>query len=117
MAYGKDFKECALGYYEEHSYVETRAVFGIAKSTLCQWQKESEAGFPEKPKRSCEKKINKAALIQAVQEKPDAELAELAEPFGCTPQAVFYALRNLGITLKKRPSGTLKPLRNNAQSS
>jgi hypothetical protein len=33
--------------------------------------------------------------------KPDAGLAESAKSFGCTAQTVFYALRNLGATLKK----------------
>jgi hypothetical protein len=40
---------------------------------------------------------------QAVKEKPNAYLRELAEQFGCTPQAVFYMLLKMGITLKKRP--------------
>jgi hypothetical protein len=32
---------------------------------------------------------------------PTCIFTELAEPFGCTPQAVFYMLQNLNITLKK----------------
>jgi hypothetical protein len=62
--------------------------------------------FPSKPKRTCEKKIKKKELLEAVNERPASELSELAEPFGCTPQAVVYALKRMNITLKKRPCGT-----------
>jgi transposase len=38
---------------------------------------------------------------QAVKEKPDAYLCELAQQFDCTPQAVFYILLKMKITVKK----------------
>ena len=105
MSYSKDYKKCAVEYKRNnHTFEETREIFRMSKSTYYEWEKEYDAGFPEKPKRTCEKKINKAALRQAVEERPDSELSELAEPFNCTPQAVFYALERMGITLKKRPS-------------
>jgi transposase len=74
----------------------------MSKSTYYEWEKEYDVGFPKKPKRTCEKKIDKKALQRAVEERPDSELSELAEPFNCTPQAIFYALQRMGITLKKR---------------
>ena len=46
-------------------------------------------------------KIDREKLRQAVAEKPDAYLRELAKQFDCTAQAVFYMLGKLGITLKK----------------
>lgn len=109
MSYSKDLKECAVQYFQnKHSYEETKAIFGIARSTLYKWIKEAEAGFAKKPKRTYEKKINKTALIKALEDKPDSELSELAEPFGCSEQAIFYALKRLGITRKKRRLHTLK---------
>jgi transposase len=109
MAYSKDYKECAVEYKRNnHTFEETQEIFGMAKSTFYEWEKEYDAGFPKKQKRTCEKKINKEALKRAIEERPDSELSELAKPFGCTPQAVFYALRRMGITLKKRHSPTLK---------
>jgi transposase len=109
MAYSKDYKECAVEYKRNHhTFEETQEIFGMAKSTFYEWEKEYNAEFPEKPKRTCEKKINKEALKRAVEERPDSELSELAEPFGCSPQAVFYALRRMGITLKKRRLPTQK---------
>lgn len=109
MSYSKDYKACAVNYKRNHHTLEeTKAIFKMSQSTYYRWEKEYDAGFPEKPKRTCEKKINKQALKQAVEARPDSELWELAEPYGCTPQAVFYALKRMGITLKKRHSRTLK---------
>lgn len=118
VSYSKDMKRCAVRYFQDsHSYEETEKIFGMAKSTLYKWVKEAEAGFPEKAKRTYEKKINKAALIMAIEEKPDSELSELAEPFGCSEQAVFYALQRLGITRKKRRSPTRKNLKRHEKRS
>ena len=47
------------------------------------------------------RKIDKEKLKQAVAEKPDTYLHELAELFDCTPQAFFFVLENLKITYKK----------------
>jgi len=51
-----------------------------------------------------------------VAEKADAYLYELAEPFGCTPQAVFYMLESLNITVKKRPLPIVKSQKKKALS-
>lgn len=118
MSYSKDYKECAVKYKRDnHTFEETKAIFGMSKSTYYVWEKEYDAGFPEKPKRTCEKKINKEALRCAIEEHPDSELWELAEPFACTPQAVFYALKRMGITLKKRRLRTQKNQRNSERNT
>ncbi len=118
MSYSKDYKECAVRYKRNnHTFEETRAIFGMSKSTFYEWEKEYDAGFPEKPKRTYEKKINKAALQRAVEERPDSELSELAKPFNCTPQAIFYALKRMGITLKKRHLAIRKNQRNSAKNT
>jgi putative transposase len=117
MSYSKDYKKRAVEYKREgHTVSETREAFRMAESTLHQWEKEYDAGFPEKPKRTCEKKINKEALRRAVEECPDSELSELAEPFGCTPQAIFYALKRMGITRKKRRLPIPKNQKRNEQN-
>lgn len=109
MAYSKDYKERAVNYKrEKHTNKEVCEIFKIAKSTLYEWEKEYDAGFPDKPKRTYEKKINKEALKKAVEERPDSELAEFAELFDCTVQAVSLALKKMNITRKKRHLHTQK---------
>ena len=40
-------------------------------------------------------------LAEHVEKYPDAQLWERAEEFGVTPQAIFYALKRLGMSYKK----------------
>lgn len=104
MSYSKEYRKRAVEYKEEgHTFKEVREVFKIPAITYYDWKEKLANGYYERKKkieREC--LINKERLAEAVKEKPDAYLRELAEPFECTPQAVFYALRAMGISLKKR---------------
>jgi len=109
MGYSKDFKKLVLKYRKDgHTVEETSEFSGIAHSTYYEWEKEEKLGFPEKEKRSYEKKIRKEELKKAVEERPDSYLRELAEPFNCSLTAIHKALVAMKITVKKRPSPTRK---------
>jgi transposase len=104
MAYSLDFIKRAVAYRQEgHTLKQMQEAFGIPYETYYDWKKKLESGFEfgAKAKRERKRKIDKEALLQAVKEKPDAFLWELAEQFNCTPTAVFYALGSLKITRKK----------------
>jgi len=104
MAYSEDFRKRALAYMEEgHTYEQLYEAFKIYPSTIEDWRKllEETGSLVPKYRKTRSRKINLEKLQQAVEEKPDAYLSELAKPFGCTPQAVFYALEKLDITVKK----------------
>lgn len=113
--YNKDYRISAVEYKRNgHTFKELKEVFKISDDTYYRWSKEYDNGFIKK-QTSVERsrKINKEKLKQAIEEKPDAYLKELAEQFDCTPQAVFYALRKMKITLKKR----LLPIRKNPKQT
>lgn len=117
MAYSVDFKKLVLKYRRSgHTINETCEFSGIVSSTYYEWEKEEALDFPPSKKRGYEKKICKEELKMAIKEKPDSYLRELAKPFGCTPQAVQKALKNMGITLKKRRSPTQKSPKKNERS-
>jgi transposase len=116
MAYSIDFIKTAVAYKQKgHTFKQLEEAFGIPSQTYYLWKKKLENGFYQMPKTRQERrrKIDKEKLKQAVKEKPDAYLHELATLFGCSFQAVFTALKNLGITLKKRPSPISKNQRKN----
>jgi transposase len=107
--YSIDYKKRAVEYkHEGHTFKELEEAFRICNQTYYRWAVEYMYGFekPEPKERTC--KIDMEQLKQAIEEKPDAYLRELAEPYGVTEQAVFYALRRLDITLKKKLSHTPK---------
>jgi transposase len=98
-----DYKKRAVAYKQEgHTFKELREAFDIPSETYYDWKEKLENGYYEtKKKQERTGKIDKEQLKKAVAEKPDAYLYELAQPFGCTPQAVFLMLENLNITRKK----------------
>ena len=111
MAYSEDFRKRALAYMDEgHTYEELYEAFKIYPSAIASWRKlHSETGSLKPQYRKTRSgKIDKEALQRAVEEKPDAYLSELAKPFDCTEQAVFYALKKLNITVKKNSIHTPK---------
>jgi transposase len=117
--YSKDFVERAVAYKEEgHTFKQLREAFEIPPETYYQWKERLQDGYYDKPKIKKERsrKINREKLKKAVEKNPDAYLYELAEPFGCTPQAVFYMLEKLNITIKKRPLGTVNDVKRSGGS-
>ncbi len=105
MAYSNDFRKRAIRFMDEgHTYKELYEAFKIYPSAIASWRKlldETGSLEPQYDQRDSSRKIDMSKLEQAVKEKPDAYLEELAALFGCTKQAVFYALKRLKLTYKK----------------
>jgi transposase len=118
MAYSIDFIRRAVTYRQTgHTFAQLREAFDISSATYYDWEAKLNNGyFDIIVKRERHRKIDKEALIKAVEEKPDAFLKEYAEQFDCTPTAVFYALEKLNITRKKRPLPILKSPNKSVQS-
>ena len=111
-----DFIQRAVAYKEKgHTLKELQETFGIPGQTYYTWKERLGSGFYNtKEKQVRSRKIDKEKLKQMVRETPDAYLHELAQPFGCTAQAVFYMLENMGITVKKRPIPIVKSRKGDA---
>lgn len=111
MAYSVDFRLRAINFVDVgHSEEELYEVFGVYMSAVKRWRKQlRETGSlkPNYPKTRASK-IDIQELEKAVEEKPSAYLHELGVKFGCTKQAIFYALKRAGITYKKKHLPTLK---------
>ena len=103
MAYSMEYRLRTVEYKDEgHTFKEVREAFKISSATYYDWKNKIEnAQYEEEHKYERKGKIDKKALALAVSQTPDAYLRELAEPFNCTEQAVFYALKKLCITYKK----------------
>ena len=121
MAYDRKYRERAIAFKESGAtFVQLKAVFGIDRKAFFAWVKlRDETGevVVNRPPQTRKRKIDKEKLKQAVQEKPDAYLEELAKPFNCSIPAVFYALKKMGITLKKRRSLMQKNPKKNGKNT
>jgi transposase len=110
MAYSIDFIKSAVAYKQKgHTFTQLRETFGIPSATFYDWEEKLYSGYYNtKIKRERKRKIDKDELRREIQEKPDTYLRELAERYSCTESAIFYALKKLNITRKKRLLPILK---------
>lgn len=108
MTYSLDLRKKALKYLDKTGdRKKVVEAFGITLRTLVNWiRREREGYLSPKPRRSAPSLIDTQKLQEFVRKYPDAYLREIAEEFGSTPQAIFYACRRLKISLKKRPPTT-----------
>lgn len=103
--YSVDLRKRVLAYIAETKDKEKASqVFKVGIATIYRWitRKEQTGNVEPFPRKSYKKKIDDQKLITYVEQNSDHFLSEIANHFGTTPQAVFYALRRLKITRKKR---------------
>jgi transposase len=115
MVYSLDLRQRALNYIANGgSRSEASKIFGVTARTLANWlSRQKQQDLAPKMNGSNPSKIDNEKLKKYIEEHPDRYLREIAEVFGSTLQAVFYACKRLNITLKKRPLTTKKEMRKN----
>jgi hypothetical protein len=114
--YSIDYIKRSVEYRQEgHTFAQLREAFDIPSATFYDWEEKLDSGYYNvKIIRERRRKTDKDELKRKKKKKPDIYLWELAEIFNCTESAVFYALKKMKITRKKRPLPILKSQRRNA---
>ena len=115
MVYSLDLRKRALNYIANGgTRLEASKIFGVTIPTLANWlSREKQQDLAPKMNGSKPSKINNEKIKKYIEDYPDSYLREIAVVFNSTLQAVFYACKRLGITLKKRPLTTKKGTRRN----
>lgn len=118
MVYSIDLRNKALDYIANGgSRSEASKIFGVTTRTLANWlSRKKQNDLAPKMNGSKPSKIDNEKLKQYIIDHPDSYLREIAEAFSSTLQAVFYACKRLGITLKKRSHTTKKEMKRNERS-
>ena len=101
MSYSLDLRQKVLTYIENGGKITKAAkTFGIGRATIYRWlnRQNMEVNRVERRKR----KLDWEALEKDVKLNPDAKLIERAEKFGVHPSAIWYALKRMKITRKKK---------------
>ena len=109
MSYPTKYRERTIEYRKAgHTLEETHQTFKVSISTIRKWEKQwkEEGNLEKKPLHRSYKKVNPERLKAYVAEHPDAYQKEIAEEFGCSPTAIYLAMKRLKITRKKRQRGT-----------
>ena len=105
MAYSVDLRHKALSYYEQCKNIsKVAAAFNLSRNTIYLWirLKEQTGSLNHQVKGQNATKLDRQKLAQYVEQHPDAYLYEIAKHFNCTAAAICYALKQMGITRKKR---------------
>lgn len=117
--YSVDLRRRVLAYIEETAdKTKASQLFKVGISTIYRWiDRQKQRGNVEtSPSKVYKKKINDQKLIAYIEKNPDHFLSEIATHFNVTLQAIFYALKRLKITRKKRLRFTRKEMKNSEQS-
>ncbi|MCL2021954.1 MAG: IS630 transposase-related protein [Betaproteobacteria bacterium] len=110
MAYGKDFRRLVLDFVAKGgSKTEAVRRFGIARSRVYVWLKQSPDHKPGKPGPKGSRKYDQEALRAEVKAKPDALLRELAASRGVSINSIFLALKRMKTVRKKNSALRRKP--------
>ena len=92
---------------------ETLQRFGVGRASLTRWLSRLEPDQSKPRKR----KINLEALRRDVQDYPDAHQYERAASFGVATNAIWQALKKIGVTYKKKSWHTQRQPPSNGASS
>ena len=120
MGYTKEYKVSVIKYhFKGNSIAKTADAFSIGIDTVVRWKRElvKMGELQERKVQSREhlRKITPERIDKFLTEFPDGNQKEMAEHFGCKPQAVQVALKKFDYTKKKNKSDTMKPTKEGAR--
>ena len=112
MSYASDFRKCVLDFVDNGgSKAEVSRRFGISRGIIYEGLAAQEPLTSKKPGPQGSRNIDYQALKQHGIDFPDATQQERAAHFGVSRHGIWYALKKLNITRKKRR----KPTKNSVQ--
>jgi len=119
-AYSVDLRTRVLDYLKRNNDKKAASeLFQIGIATVYRWaRRQKDKGHIEPCYREyVYRKLDYTVLKKYVEDHADAFLSEIAAHFSVTEQAIFYALKKLKITRKKRTSFTKNEMKKNEKSS
>lgn len=118
--YSVDLREKVIAYLERTPDKKSASqLFQVGIATIYRWvSRKKEKGHVEPLRRKyAYKKIDDQKLVEYIESHPDHFLSEIGEHFKLTPQAIFYALKRLKITRKKRLRSIRKEMKKSELNS
>ena len=103
MSYSSDFRKCVLDFVQSGgSKAEASRRFGISRGIIYEWLGAEDPLTCKKPGPQKPRSLDYQALKQHVSDFPDATQQERAAHFGVSKHGIWYALKKLNITRKKK---------------
>ena len=112
MSYSSDFRKCVLDFVANGgSKAEVSRRFGISRTIIYEGLASEDPLTCKSPEPQGPRTIDYQALRQHVVDFPDATQQERAAHFGVSRHGIWYALKKLNITRKKRRRPTQNSVR------
>lgn len=109
MRYSEDLRRRVVRHVQGGgSRAEASRRYGVSVWCVYDWLRRGEQLEPGKPGPKRSYKLDWGKLQEVLRSKQDATLEELGREFGVSYNAVWYALRRLKISRKKRVGVTRK---------
>ena len=103
MCYSLDLRKKVISFIENgNSITKAARIFGINRVTVYRWLDKPNLEHTRVVRRK--RKIDIARLNQDVEKYPDKTLKQRAQEFGVVPSSIYYQLKRLNITRKKKNS-------------
>ena len=120
MGYAREYKVSVIKYhFNGNTIAKTAKTFSIGVETVNRWKRElkdsGELQGRKLQEREHLRKITPEKIEEFLERFPDGNQKEMAEYFGCKPQAVQVALKKFDYTKKKNKSDTTKPMKQDAR--
>ena len=114
MTYPLKFRQKVLSVKEQYSltYEETAKRFCIGKDSLTRWKNNIE---PKATKNRPSIRVDMEKLKKDIEEYPDGYMYERAQRLSVSKSGIYFALRRLGMSFKKRPSDTQRQISRNSK--
>ncbi len=105
--YSLDLRDRVIKYIKSgKSQKEAAKVFCLNLSTVNRWylRYSREGNCLPRRRLGAKSKIDKGELIRYVDANPDMKLQDLSKKFGISICGIYYWLKKLGFSYKKKPS-------------
>ena len=104
--YSLDLRKRVITFIKSgNSQVSASKIFALNLSTVNIWylRYRSEGHYAPRARLGAKRKIDLEALTSHISLNPDAKLKDMAKKFGVSIWGIYYWLKKLGFSYKKKP--------------
>lgn len=104
--YSLDLRRRVINYIKSgNSQVSAAKIFAVNISTVNRWYSRyrSEGNCAPRARLGAKRKVDLEDLTKCIASNPDAKLKDLAKKFGVSIWGIYYWLKKLGYSYKKKP--------------
>jgi putative transposase len=113
MSHNLEVRKKVIEFIEKGGSVSKAAkIYRVGRASIYRWMSREEQKQPE-IKRRRKRKLDWDEVRKDIEQNPDAKLLDRAKKFGVRTNAIWYAMKEMKMTRKKKYLGTEKETERN----